>query len=246
MVGTEGDKVMPTGVYKRTDIHRKILSRKQKERWRKNPKLRVKISRAMEGNTRGFKKGNLGYWLGKKRAEGTNRKISETKKRQRIRLSDATKRALSKFNKQHPIKYWLGKKMPTSVKEKMGKSQRNRYNLLSPIERKKLGERVCGDKNWNWKGGITPENRKIRHSIEFRLWREAVFARDNWTCQKCKEKGGKLRPHHIKNFAQFPELRFAIDNGTTFCKECHDDFHRRYGRQNNGYNQIKEYLSANQ
>ena len=27
--------------------------------------------------------------------------------------------------------------------------------------------------------------------------REAVFARDDWTCQHCKVPGGRLDPHHI-------------------------------------------------
>lgn len=56
-----------------------------------------------------------------------------------------------------------------------------------------------------------------------RLWREAVFARDNWTCQKCKIMGGELNPHHIKNFAECPELRTSIENGITLCEKCLKD-----------------------
>jgi 5-methylcytosine-specific restriction endonuclease McrA len=60
-----------------------------------------------------------------------------------------------------------------------------------------------------------------------KLWREAVFARDKWTCQDCGDKkGGNLEAHHIKSFAEFPELRFAIDNGITLCKDCHKIIHR--------------------
>lgn len=73
-----------------------------------------------------------------------------------------------------------------------------------------------------WKGGITPLHHKIRQSIEYRLWREAVFARDNWTCQKCKKRGSNLEAHHIKRFKEYPELRFAIDNGQTLCIKCHN------------------------
>lgn len=99
-----------------------------------------------------------------------------------------------------------------------------------------------GKNHYNWQGGITPENVKIRNSIEFRLWRESVFARDNWTCQKCKVKGGKLHSHHIKNFAEWPELRFAIDNGITLCKKCHKKFHEKYGRNKNTLEQLQEFL----
>lgn len=80
---------------------------------------------------------------------------------------------------------------------------------------------MTGKNNHAWKGGITPKNKKIRNSIEYRLWREAVFARDNWTCVECSERGGRLHADHITPFSIAPEIRFAIDNGQTLCKKCH-------------------------
>ena len=113
----------------------------------------------------------------------------------------------------------------------------------SEEHRRKNSEAQKGEKGSNWQGGIEPENKRIRKSIEFRLWRESVFARDNWTCQKYGVKGGKLHPHHILNFADFPELRFAIDNGITLSDKAQKEFHKIYGRKNNNKEQLDEFLT---
>lgn len=75
-----------------------------------------------------------------------------------------------------------------------------------------------GDKHWNWKGGIATS--RIN---DFRLknWRKSVFERDDFTCQDCGVRGGELNAHHIKSWAEYPELRFCIDNGQTLCRKCH-------------------------
>lgn len=109
--------------------------------------------------------------------------------------------------------------------------------------RKKIEMR--GKNSPHWKGGTTDENKRMRKRIEFRLWRESIFTRDNWTCQKCKERGGELHPHHIYSFADYPKLRFEIDNGITFCKKCHKEFHKIYGKRHSTKEQLKNFYLIN-
>lgn len=84
-----------------------------------------------------------------------------------------------------------------------------------------FGKHLLGNKSGGWRGGITPINTKIRMSKDYILWRTAVFTRDEFTCVSCHEKGGVLNADHIKPFSLYPELRFAIDNGRTLCRDCH-------------------------
>ena len=134
-----------------------------------------------------------------------------------------------------------------SAKKKGVKFSEEHKKSLSDVKKGKSVYWLKGKLNHNWKGGVTPKNKKIRQSIEYSLWRESVFMRDNWICQKCGIRNGNgktiyLHPHHVKNFAQYPELRFAIDNGITFCKKCHDKFHKEYGRKDNTREQLEEFL----
>ena len=96
-------------------------------------------------------------------------------------------------------------------------------HIMSVESRIKIGAAEKGEKHWNWKGGISPVNELLRNCVELRLWRKAVFERDNFTCQAegCGAVGVTLNADHIKPFSLYPELRFAIDNGRTLCVPCH-------------------------
>lgn len=79
-----------------------------------------------------------------------------------------------------------------------------------------------GENNPKWKGGITPEHKRIRKSPEMSVWRNNVFERDCYSCQYCGyDKGHIIRAHHIFPFAEYPDLRFVVENGVTLCERCH-------------------------
>jgi len=88
------------------------------------------------------------------------------------------------------------------------------------------GRANSGENFWNWGGGVTPENKLIRNGIQYKTWRNAVFARDNWTCQDCGDNhGSNLHAHHIFPFAEFPDHRLDVWNGVTLCLGCHGKIH---------------------
>jgi hypothetical protein len=106
--------------------------------------------------------------------------------------------------------------------------------------RKKMSIAHRGAKSPLWRGGITKINLKIRTLLEYRLWREAVFARDNYKCVECGDaKGGNLQAHHIKCLSSILSANsittqeqaklctelWDTENGVTLCKNCHSKAH---------------------
>jgi len=177
------------------------------------------------------------------------------------------------FTRKHPLTQYLIMplgiyKRTAEQLEKLKKQgfQKGHPGTVTDIHRKNISKALKGNTNWDnpnsvkaqfkkgvhnnvgknnpmWKDGITPEIRKIRNSPEMKLWRKSVFERDNFVCQKYRTSGGILRAHHINNFADFPELRLAIDNGITLSEKAHKEFHKIYGRRNNTQEQLEEFLS---
>lgn len=83
-----------------------------------------------------------------------------------------------------------------------------------------------GDKNTNWKGGITPQDIKDRKRFKATV-QQKVLERDNFTCQMCGSNGD-LQVDHIQPWAEYVDLRFSTDNCRTLCKSCH--YQITYGR----------------
>lgn len=102
---------------------------------------------------------------------------------------------------------------------------------LSPLT-EFTSERTTGDKNVNWKGGVSGEHRTLRKSKEHKEWSEGVYKKNNWHCVDCDTKcqKGNIVAHHLQNFADFVGLRFDIENGVTLCRSCHAKRHNPFNR----------------
>ncbi len=130
-------------------------------------------------------------------------------------------------------------------------------NKMSLEGRKKVSKANSGERNGMfgkkrelnpaYKDGKSPLAILIRQLLEYRIWRDKIFKKDNYTCQECGQNGYKLEVHHIepfkellsdflKEYDQFSPIedketliRLAIkwklfwntDNGQTLCKDCH-------------------------
>jgi Bacteriophage Lambda NinG protein len=97
---------------------------------------------------------------------------------------------------------------------------------LAYLRQRTIENAARGERNPNWKGGVTPRNTMLRRSPQYVDWRNAVFARDNYTCCLCGDaRGGNLHAHHIRSWADYPDLRFEVTNGQTLCTTCHAKAH---------------------
>lgn len=188
------------------------------------------------------------YWLGKNLSKETIEKISSSlrgrtspmKGRKGLSGKDNPmhgkkgilnhnfgKHIISEEHKQKISNLHKGKNIPEGIRKKISKSLIGRH---------------CGAKNPNWNGGTTSFRTKLRLSEKYKQWRQDIFIRDNFTCQECGQKGGKLEAHHKKSIKLFileikenlPLLNlfdaamiyvplWDLNIGITLCKECHKE-----------------------
>ena len=149
-----------------------------------------------------------------------------------------SKEFIKKSNESN--KYWVSKKycsskcslIITSINLEKGRIKGKKLSKSTKI---KIRIANKGSKNYFWKGGKSNLKRQIINLFEYRQWRSDVYHRDDFTCQECGIRGGKLECHHIKalsvilNSNNIKSIKEAIDcnelwdinNGQTLCKNCH-------------------------
>ncbi len=144
-------------------------------------------------------------------------------------VSEETRRKIGAANKGKGAK--KGHAVSEETRHKIGESKKgNKYMLghkHTAETRRKMSEiaKARGESHNFRVDGEGDKRRKERKAsmqqLEYRLWREAVFARDGWTCQECGKVGGELNADHVKPWRDHPELRYDVINGRTLCEGCH-------------------------
>lgn len=108
----------------------------------------------------------------------------------------------------------------------------------------KVGEAISKGK---LKGKQPANTRVIRKTAKYYRFRDAIFSRDEKTCQICEKQGTDV--HHIIEMSKDKTKHFDIENGVTLCKECHDIKVSKKERKwemyfNNVLSLRNEYLSS--
>ena len=177
----------------------------------------------------------------------------------KIKLSNALK-GKKPWNKGKPTPERIKKKLSALLKGRRrspetefkkgefsgNKNPAKRKDIRIKISKAKKGKphlNQRGENHPRWKGGLSSPNELFKKSLKYKIWRNKVFTRDNWTCQKCKQRRSPINAHHIHNFSQNHRLRISLNNGVTLCKTCHRDFHKKYGIKDNSYNQLQRFLN---
>jgi hypothetical protein len=146
--------------------------------------------------------------------------------------SPETKEKMRAAHLANPSRGMLGKHHSPETKEKMraanlGKQSWWKGKKRSVKTRKRMSDaqKKLGNKHPFYVHGRGYLNKSIREKqmgqLDYKLWRETVFARDDRTCQICGACPDSLIADHVKSWRNFPDLRYEVENGRTLCAPCH-------------------------
>lgn len=149
---------------------------------------------------------------------------------------------------------FLGKKHSADSKRKIALSKiGKKFPKLSAIKRiqtagignPNYGKFGVNSSGWKGENRVTPLHLAIRKPQESVKWKNLVFKRDDWTCQKCGIRGQDLQSHHKKEFKTIIKENsidsidkgiacfelWDISNGETLCIACHRKTFVFFGNQ---------------
>lgn len=126
---------------------------------------------------------------------------------------------------------------PISRSDRLTGKPKSLSHRLAMSESTRASGVRSGSRNGNWKGGISAKGKVGRSKAAYHDWKAAVLAKSAWKCAVCGVEHGHvcdccgarhlLHAHHIKSFADRPDLRYEVSNGVALCSKCHFDEHHK-------------------
>ena len=167
-------------------------------------------------------------------------------------LTDEHKRKIGLAHKGR-IGPMLGRHHSSETKEKIRQSNLNQKRSSESRHKMRLAHLGIPHSskgkprpNWRganssmWKDGASPERNKFRGSFEYIQWSRSILEKSHFRCVRCGEYSNGV--HHLRNYADYPELRLDPENGASICKECHEIFHWTFGKKLNNEKQFARFL----
>ncbi len=150
-----------------------------------------------------MRQSNPRYWKGKSGSRLGQKHSEESKAKMRVPKTEEHKAKLR------------GRRTPEHTKNWVAARHRNGTFIATKQWREAHSDRMTGEKNPNWKGGLSfiPYPTTWTPAL-----RRKVKERDNYTCQICRRnKDIKLEVHHI----DYVKANCTPENLTTLCCSCH-------------------------
>lgn len=114
----------------------------------------------------------------------------------------------------------VGRKHSKETLKKMSESHNG--HPTSEKTKRKIGFANSGERNYRWIKDRSILEKNKRNDPEYKQWVKKVKRRDNNTCRlKDENCFGYNIAHHIKNWSEYPELRYKVNYGITLCQAHH-------------------------
>jgi thymidylate synthase ThyX/transposase-like protein len=134
------------------------------------------------------------------------------------RLAGVSKHTIRSWVRKHGLQKPAGSWTVGREPWNKGKQYRGGWNH-TPETRLRIAEKKRGEKNPQWRGGITKSALTVRRGVN--ELRQRILERDHYRCRLCGSRSRQLEMHHISPVWARPDLVLDTDNIATVCRVCH-------------------------
>ena len=134
------------------------------------------------------------------------------------RLAGVSKHTIRSWVRKHGLQKPMGSWSVAREPWNKGKRYSAGWNH-TPEMRLRLAEQKRGEKNPQWRGGITRSAITLRRGVN--ELRPRIMERDLYRCRMCGSRSGQLDMHHIIPVWARPDLVLETDNIASVCRTCH-------------------------